>query len=362
MNSQAWRKDESSAWRTGRFLSKPCETSLFKICICTCHKIHICPSSRLSSSDWPNRNGAHTREALAGHVATHGMVAMGGPLWSEWKAYFVTEGAISKCQAASLSQKEALWGAGTLLGKEEALQVLPPSDPSGALLTSVMLPQGDLRGLQGSRLGHLRGLDVTQAIMGPGTWQSDREMRKDVGTILHPVHKQCTLPTSWNRKKKKSWTSEKTVISDWNRNKISLIFKQKWVFMESLSIWINVILRVLEMKQLDIANNGRFWGGCAIPPNSLQSVEKALSEEDHLWLIISQCRALSYIPNDRRTWDDTRRQKRMAAWLIDFLLLVCVAYFKSLGGRKFMKHLCSSQMLRYFGHQRNFECQHVRNS
>lgn len=170
-------------------------------------------------------------------------------------------------------------------------------------------------------------------------------------------------PDILKQKEKKSWTSEKTVISDWNRNKISLIFKQKWVFMESLSIWINVILRVLEMKQLDIANNGRFWGGCAIPPNSLQSVEKALSEEDHLWLIISQCRALSYIPNDRRTWDYACRQKRMAAWLIDFLLLVCVAYFKSLlGGRKFMKHLCSSQMLRYFGHQRNFECQHVRNS
>lgn len=86
-------------------------------------------------------------------------------------------------------------------------------------------------------------------------------------------------PDILKQKEKKSWTSEKTVISDWNRNKISLIFKQKWVFMESLSIWINVILRVLEMKQLDIANNGRFWGGCAIPPNSLQSVEKALSEK-----------------------------------------------------------------------------------
>lgn len=38
----------------------------------------------------------------------------------------------------------------------------------------------------------------------------------------------------------------------------------------------------------------------------------------------------------------------MAAWFTDFLLLLCVAYFKSLlGGRKFLEHLCNSQMLRF---------------
>lgn len=235
MNSQAWRKDESSAWRTGRFLSKPCETSLFKICICTCHKIHICPSSRLSSSDWPNRNGAHTREALAGHVATHGMVAMGGPLWSEWKAYFVTEGAISKCQAASLSQKEALWGAGTLLGKEEALQVLPPSDPSGALLTSVMLSQGDLRGLQGSRLGHLRGLDVTQVIMGPGTWQTGRWEKMWAQYCIqftNSVH-------SWHPE-----TERKKLLNFWKNSNIRLKQKQDFTDIQTEVSVYGVVIRL----------------------------------------------------------------------------------------------------------------------
>lgn len=92
------------------FLSKLCETSLFTICICTCCKIHISPSFQLSSSVWPNLNGAHTGEALAGRMATHRKVVMSGPLWSGWKACFVTEGAISKNVKLSAPARKKPWG------------------------------------------------------------------------------------------------------------------------------------------------------------------------------------------------------------------------------------------------------------
>lgn len=53
--------------------------------------------------------------------------------------------------------------------------------------------------------------------------------------------------TSWNREEKNFW---KTVIFGWNRNKISLICKQKCVFMESESMQINIILKALKQNSL----------------------------------------------------------------------------------------------------------------
>lgn len=77
------------------------------------------------------------------------------------------------------------------------------------------------------------------------------------------------LPPSRNGEEKISnfW---KTAIMGWNRNKILLIFKRNWVFMESDSLWINIILSV-EMAQFDTSNNMHFWGSCFKPSVVLQS-------------------------------------------------------------------------------------------
>lgn len=142
------------------------------------------------------------------------------------------------------------------------------------------------------------------------------------------------LPPSRNGEEKISnfW---KTAIMGWNRNKILLIFKWNWVFMESDSLWINTILSV-EMAQFDTSNNMHFWGSCFKPSVVLQSqnrlifLEKTSSGNCHLLLPSVQCWAFPCLPNDEETWDYACRQKWLAACFLDFLFLICAAYFNHL--------------------------------
>jgi len=92
----------------------------------------------------------------------------------------------------------------------------------------------------------------------------------------------------------------------------------------------------VEMAQFDISNNMHFWGSCFTPciflpsQNRLIFLEKKSSGNRYLLLPTLWCRGLPCLPNNDETWDNACRQGWLAAWFIDCLFLICVAYFKSL--------------------------------
>lgn len=163
--------------------------------------------------------------------------------------------------------------------------------------------------------------------------QADKRVdkKKETQSIfpsLQPTRLSIFLP-SWNGEA----NFQKRAILGWNRHKVLLIFKWKWLFMDSDFLWINIIFKALKWHSLTaLALNIYFL---AI------SKQTNLSEKDcmgkcHL-LSTLQCTTLPCLSNYENTGHYASRQKWLAAWFIDFLCLICAAYFKSpLGVMKIM--------------------------
>lgn len=140
----------------------------------------------------------------------------------------------------------------------------------------------------------------------------------------------------------------KIAILGWNGNKILLILKWIWIFMESDCLWINMILEVS-----DISNSMYFWE-VALNHLFLQSqnrlcfLEKTSSGRCHLLLHTLQRRVFPCLPNDEDTWDYACGQNWLAAWFIDLLYYICAAYFQPLlGWIKMLENLSNLWVLRF---------------
>lgn len=80
--------------------------------------------------------------------------------------------------------------------------------------------------------------------------QADRRVdKKREGQSIFPSLQVTRLfipLPSWNGEE----TFQKRVMLDWNRQKVLLIFKWKWLFIKSDFPWINIILKVLKWHSL----------------------------------------------------------------------------------------------------------------